>query len=422
MSDVVIRLGYFVEGDILGIERKLEKMAAKGLFIETIGPIFWTYKKAKPKQLKYTITYFKEGSIYNCKATDNQKIYFEFGESIGWQFVCEFNQLQVFCSDDINCMSFETDEYEKFMNIKKCTKKSYLKDEVIKVVLWIILFAMQLSSFQNNLIDNLASLPYVLGISCFVIAISLSLFKIIDYFWWCKKASKEISIGNECPPMISDFSKSINIGFRNILLIVCFYCIIAIIGESNNLNVGLLSFSIIGPLLIFVVARKFFKYKGYSAKTNKILSFVILIGFTIVGTQMINISNTTNIIYDIETMQSADYTYEKDESFLLTYYQYSNNVSDIDIPIIDYQIIKPKFNLIYDICVNDLLYKNDWYDIKQKEIKGFNANKSYEIYVGSSARFIGYVILYDDKIVNIETEQKLSEEQILIVYDKLNLN
>lgn len=37
------------------IEERLEKMAKKGLFLEKIGSMFWTFKKGEPKEVKYTL-------------------------------------------------------------------------------------------------------------------------------------------------------------------------------------------------------------------------------------------------------------------------------------------------------------------------------------------------------------------------------
>ena len=75
------------------VENKLEKLAAKGLFLEKCGPFLWTFRKGTPKKLKYTVTYFSEGSVFNPDITDNQQTYFDYARAAGWNFVTQFNQM-----------------------------------------------------------------------------------------------------------------------------------------------------------------------------------------------------------------------------------------------------------------------------------------------------------------------------------------
>jgi hypothetical protein len=39
-------------------ENKLEKLAAKGLFLEECGSFLWTFRRGTPKKLRYTVTFF----------------------------------------------------------------------------------------------------------------------------------------------------------------------------------------------------------------------------------------------------------------------------------------------------------------------------------------------------------------------------
>ena len=79
-------------------ERKLEKLAAKGLFLKECGSFLWTFRKGEPQKLKYTVTYFSEGSVFNPCITDNQQTYFDYAKAAGLDFVTGCNQMQIFSS------------------------------------------------------------------------------------------------------------------------------------------------------------------------------------------------------------------------------------------------------------------------------------------------------------------------------------
>ena len=118
------------------IEQKLERYAEKGLVLEKMGPYLWTFKKAEPQNLKYTATFFAEGSVFNPQPTDNQQNYFDYAKAAGWDFVCEYNQMQIFSSSLENPPEFETDEKEMLENIHKCMKKSFVVSQLLMIVVF----------------------------------------------------------------------------------------------------------------------------------------------------------------------------------------------------------------------------------------------------------------------------------------------
>lgn len=134
------------------MEVRLEKLAAKGLFLERCGGFAWTFRKGEPKSLHYTVTYFSEGSLFNPHITDNQQTYFEYAKAAGWDFVAQLNQMQIFSSEAENPIPFETDEREKLDNIKRCMNKSFLPSMVLLIVVFSLNLVVQFSSFQSDTI------------------------------------------------------------------------------------------------------------------------------------------------------------------------------------------------------------------------------------------------------------------------------
>src|SRR6056297_426751 len=132
------------------VENKLEKLAEKGLFLAKCGPYSWTFRKGTPQKLKYTVTYFSEGSVFNPDITENQQTYIDYAKAAGWNFVTQFNQMQIFCSEADNPIPFETDEKEKLENIKRCMKKTFLPSIIIMILVLVFKLIEQFNSFQLN--------------------------------------------------------------------------------------------------------------------------------------------------------------------------------------------------------------------------------------------------------------------------------
>ena len=55
MAEYKRRIELFSLYDHTNIEKHLEKMAAKGWMIDTIGSTLWRYKKTEPQKLKFSV-------------------------------------------------------------------------------------------------------------------------------------------------------------------------------------------------------------------------------------------------------------------------------------------------------------------------------------------------------------------------------
>lgn len=84
MKDKITKVVKFRLDRYEDIENKLEKLAEKGLFLEECGSYLWSFRKGTPKKVKYTITYFSEGSVFNPDITDNQQTYIDYAKEAGW--------------------------------------------------------------------------------------------------------------------------------------------------------------------------------------------------------------------------------------------------------------------------------------------------------------------------------------------------
>ena len=52
--------------DRTGIQAHMEQMAAKGWMLEKMSRFFWTYRRAEPKAMHFSVVYFAPASEFDC--------------------------------------------------------------------------------------------------------------------------------------------------------------------------------------------------------------------------------------------------------------------------------------------------------------------------------------------------------------------
>lgn len=436
------------------IEKKLELYAKKGLVLEKMGPYFWTFKKTEPQNLKYTVTYFAEGSVFNPHPTDNQQTYFDYAKAAGWDFVCEYNQMQIFCSSLENPPEFETDEKEKLENIHKCMKKSFVASQLFMLVVFALNLFLRLTRLKRNPTDFLSSNVDLAALLMFFSIILYSSYTLINYFMWYNKSKKSVAMG--CS-IIENFNKTqryFDIGYLIFLFSLVGYMFIHL---STNTAFGIIALSVAQlPLfaLVFWGSITLLKRRKISANANKIISTSLLIltgvlylGFIFYSIPRFNFSERSNKPYttvgeyrlysDKIPLTCEDlygnidfeyYSYEADEENtpLLHRNQYSQTRPPMKNapPELEYSIYEPKFEFVKNIVVSDLTKLNDWSDRKLETLDNavFSTEKAYAFYYeeANGKLFSGeYILVFTDKIIHIDAETPFTDEQIEIVKSKL---
>ena len=436
------------------IEKKLELYAKKGLVLEKMGPYFWTFKKTEPQNLKYTVTYFAEGSVFNPHPTDNQQTYFDYAKAAGWDFVCEYNQMQIFCSSLENPPEFETDEKEKLENIHKCMKKSFVASQLFMLVVFALNLFLRLTSLKRNPTDFLSSNVDLAALLMFFSIILYSSYTLINYFMWYNKSKKSVAMG--CS-IIENFNKTqryFDIGYLIFLFSLVGYMFIHL---STNTAFGIIALSVAQlPLfaLVFWGSITLLKRRKFSANANKIISTSLLIltgvlylGFMFYSIPRFSFSERSNKPYttvgeyrlysDKIPLTCEDlyghidfeyYSYEADEEN--TPLLHRNHYSQTSPPMknappeLEYSIYEPKFEFVKNIVVSDLTKLNDWSDRKLETLDNavFSTEKAYAFYYeeANGKLFSGeYILVFTDKIIHIDAETPFTDEQIEIVKSKL---
>ena len=443
-------------------ENKLEKLAAKGLFLEECGSFLWTFRKGEPKKIKYTVTYFSEGSVFNPDITDNQQTYFDYAKAAGWNFVTQFNQMQIFCSEADNMIPFETEEKEKLSNIRRCMKKSFIPSMIAMILVFVLNLIVQFNSFQLNPIDYLSDPIRLLSSFMILAATIYYIYSLMNYFLWLKRSEKSIALGGDCVKNSNIVYKIIDIIFMVLLFGVLGYMFFHLASKTNGFGLILTIAQVPVLMIVFWSSIKYFKKKKASATKNKVISFatLMLASFAYLALLMVfimqfgfGISNETNyrtVDWQLSETESHEYRLYSDEIPLTSqdlygpidyiYYSYEGETDSTFFlsksvyrqdsppakdtpPRIEYEILEPQFDFVYRLAKEHLLEIPDWRDNTAFETidnKMFDTLEGYQRYYENTPTG-EYTLFYGDRIIILHMEGPLTRKQISIIKEKLQI-
>jgi len=443
-------------------ENKLEKLAAKGLFLEECGSFLWTFRKGEPKKIKYTVTYFSEGSVFNPDITDNQQTYFDYAKAAGWNFVTQFNQMQIFWSEADNMVPFETEEKEKLSNIRRCMKKSFIPSMIAMILVFVLNLIVQFNSFQLNPIDYLSDPIRLLSSSMILAATIYYIYSLMNYFLWLKRSEKSIALGGDCVKNSNIVYKIIDIIFMVFLFGILGYMFFHLASKTSWFGLVLSIAQVPVLMIVFWSTIKYFKKKKASATKNKVISFAILMfasfayltllmafimqfGFGIsneaeyrtVDWQLSETESHEYRLYSDEIPLTSEdlygpidyiyYSYERetDNTFFLSkslYRQDSPPAKDAP-PQIEYEVLEPQYDFVYRLAKEHLLEIPDWRDNTTFETidnKMFDTLEAYQRHYENTPTG-EYTLFFGDRIIILHMEEPLTTKQISIIKEKLQI-
>lgn len=456
MKNKVKRLIKFRFYQCKDIENRLNELAKRGLFLEKCGSLFWTFNKGEPKNIKYAVTYFSEGSQFNPDITDNQQTYFEYAEAAGWNCVTQFSQMQIFSSRVENPVPFETDEREKLENIKKCMKKNFLPSTLALIFVFLLNLAVQFNSFRLNPIDFLSNASRLFPAAMCLAVICYDSYLLLDYFLWCKRSARSIDDGGACIEKPGNAHRIIDNIFM-LCILGCFFWFLLDLASEGSWFILIVGTAQI-PLLLFLFSSSIniLKKKKTAAMKNRVISFTILIlgvfvYLTLITTVIIQFDFLTESNSDYRTVtwsltptESHDYRIYSDElpltcedlygSIDYDYYSCQKTVDSTlflrkssfrqdslpakdSPPELSYEILEPHFDFVYDLAKEQLLTIPQWRNEQSFKLVDndiFDTVLAYQEYFGDLPTG-SYVLFFQDKIITLNMEEAPTHGQIGII-------
>lgn len=292
--------------DYTGIERYLEKQAKEGWMLEKFKGIFIQFRKIEPKDIRFSVTYFKKASAYDLKPSKEQESYMDLCEYSGWEYVASAGEIQVFCSEDKYTTPLETDSITKVNNIHKTMKKIFIPSYIVLAIVLLLNVINVFSGFLFDTIDVLANDFLMLSGICSLLALVLVIVEFTAYFGWKKKALKKAEEG-----IFVESSGRFNFQYlASFITSIGLVFMMASIGGKILIYVGIgIAVTIWLIVIGGIYCREQLKKFGLSKKANRIITA------TIFAVMVIGIWGVVGIVSfkaAVSSFSKPAYTYEYD--------------------------------------------------------------------------------------------------------------
>lgn len=196
--DTKRQLCWYQFDDTEAIARYMEKMAGKGWLLEKVDNWFFTYRRAEPAQIKYTVTFFPEASVFDPALTEGQETYIDYCRAAGWELAAAYGPIQYFRSTRPDPTPIETDEAVKLSAIRRTMRKTSVLSYAMLLLLPVLYLPLSLSWFRHDPMEffssnsKLATLALMAGIVLFAAGM------LLDYLVWVLRSRRAVARGGAC--------------------------------------------------------------------------------------------------------------------------------------------------------------------------------------------------------------------------------
>ena len=335
--------------DYEGIEEHLEKMAAKGWYLETPGNTVWKYREGVPAEVNYAVTYVPKASQFDPEPIEEQRTLEEFCREAGWEKAGDFLQAQIYMNRRPNPVPIETEEEVRLEVIREAMQKSFVPANVVLTLLMIFNLWRGLNGFFDDPLSYLSGYGSLLSVLFMPIAAVLISANLIAYSVWVKRSAKSVESGGSCvsPKVVRALNK-----WQLPVILVYFVGMVAgIAGEGNHEAARYMVFYMIGffGLVALLNATKNFMKKRGASRGKNIAVFVIV---DIIGAfAMVSLVMWLAFSGGTSGMEEADrYAPEVHETFLV-----KQTSGELKSPKVDYEVNEIKVEGLFDWCLEKRL-------------------------------------------------------------------
>lgn len=181
--------------DRTGVERHLEKMAAKGWVIDRVDGFGWRYRRIEPQQLRFAVTYFPKASEFDPGPTAGQQVYHAMSEQAGWRYAASWAQMQFFYTDRADAVPIETDPELELETIHAAMKKGLLLPYGILLAIGLWWSAMLVHDLWSDPIGLFSSVTNLFLMVVWPLLSLLCIVEIVAYLRWRHHAKQAAACG-----------------------------------------------------------------------------------------------------------------------------------------------------------------------------------------------------------------------------------
>ena len=442
--------------DRTGIQKMLEKQAARGWMLESIGQFSWKYRRMEPKSVRFAVTYYPKASMFDPYPTVGEELYQEFVAHSGWRFVASNAQLQVFFTEDENPVPIETDPLVELQNIHRAVKKSFLPGYYLMLFCALLNLGLMAWRLHDNFTGTLAHNANLFTISCWLALAVMELREIAAYFLWRGKALKAAKLDGS---FVETRNRN-NAMWILLAVILGAYILMLASLSPKMILAAVISFAVMmaSVMLIFGFTG-WMKKNGFSREDNRAYTILatLVISVAVAGLSAWAVVSVLNKLPDdhvkdtyefngitvtrygddvpltVEQLtgdSNEDYsTYKQVESSLLidrlVASQY-RKFGEGDGISLRYVVVDVKWDMLFNACLKE--YLTMYHDQQIIDIFGdefyrefhpidpatWGADRAWQLY-SQEEPMSEYLLVYGNRIVNFDFSQEPTQEQKGIV-------
>ena len=143
--------------DHTGLERHLEKMAANGWMLESVGTYALRYRRCEPKKLRFAVVYYPKTDSFCPDEPNHENLTFwDYCAGAGWQIVTQRDDTHIFYNEDLDAVPFETEAVVQVETMERA-KKGYVLSNTITVACMLpTMLYLQVSQLRRDPVAFLA--------------------------------------------------------------------------------------------------------------------------------------------------------------------------------------------------------------------------------------------------------------------------
>ena len=177
--------------DHTGLERHLEKMAANGWMLESVGTYALRYRRCEPKKLRFAVVYYPKTDSFCPDEPNHENLTFwDYCAGAGWQIVTQRDDTHIFYNEDLDAVPIETEAVVQVETMERAKKGYVLSNTITVACLLPTMLYLQVSQLRRDPVAFLADgydLTMMLMIFVMILLFGVEL---LGYRLWLRKAKR----------------------------------------------------------------------------------------------------------------------------------------------------------------------------------------------------------------------------------------
>lgn len=410
------------------IAEYLEEAAADGWELTSKTGAIWGFRRSNPRKVRFSV------EVVDTDVTgDVLDEFIAFCEAGGWKHAFDAGNIQIFETEDMEAEPIHTDPKVKLELVHdRCKALRLLLPAALMVILGLMMkmayFPLRIDLFADfDSLINLAVLP-LLGI---ILIASMA-----EYLIWYRKAKKAVDAGLSPIYKRTQVSRILDV----LLLAILFGNVIvgnllgAAFDEDWPFFLSLVAVLAVSIMVFWILFPKLSAKYNNSKKSNGGLFAIVVIIVLVVSVFVVpkvipdeaepkGIPLTLEDLGICKTDEAGHYEWREASPFLMRY----EGGDESQGKAMYYEIYVTDYEKVYDLAVKywlepdeldeELFYPDDikeMYNYKEVDEPAFGAETVYY-----NQDYDRWLLLYPDRVIWLDTPEKLSSEQKEIIGEKL---